>query len=296
MACHIEGCLKNDVPMYEFWHDFRVKSKFWGKSIEFTPYGNCYLKLTKTNEVFTWKKVTSSIHNVIGGTPWAEHYGELKIVNHTTNETCLLNFRQEKGLFSQSSDNEVSGFIFDANGNESYAIKGTWNARLFVFGPPVNSVASKNHTASVSSLKSQLDRSSSKGNQQLKAFSQLIWQHKGMPDNHKLHYGFNDFAISLNEILPHFESFLPPTDTRLRPDQRNYELGNVDLADLEKARLEELQRERRKTMDTEESKWKPVWFEKAINPYTKEESWEFNKKYWDCRRSRSFEAIKFSLW
>lgn len=33
-------------------------------------------------------------------------------------------------------------------------------------------------------------------------------------------YGFNDFTVTLNQLTNEMIPFLPPTDTRFRPDQR----------------------------------------------------------------------------
>lgn len=41
-----------------------------------------------------------------------------------------------------------------------------------------------------------------------------------MPVDHEQYYGFTKFAIELNELHPSFKLLLPPTDTRLRVDQR----------------------------------------------------------------------------
>jgi oxysterol-binding protein-related protein 3/6/7 len=297
MACHVQGCIRDGIPLYEFWQDFRVKSKFWGKSIEFTPYGNCYLKFLNSGELFTWKKVISAIHNVIGGTPWAEHYGELKVTNHLTKEHCLLNFRQEKGLFSQSSDNEVTGFVHDANGVEVFALKGNWHERLFVLGPPAekNLHGHPEYANSLASLKISSSKKQEK-HASSKAVSQLIWQHKAMPEDFKMNYGFNEFTLSLNDLLPSIEGLLPPTDTRFRPDQRMYEEGMAEQADIEKARLEELQRERRRLMDTDNNPWKPAWFTKVRDPMTQEDAWIYNGKYWDSRNSGTLNVSSCHLW
>lgn len=40
------------------------------------------------------------------------------------------------------------------------------------------------------------------------------------PKDHILYYGFSNFAMEMNELTPELEPLLPPTDTRLRPDQR----------------------------------------------------------------------------
>lgn len=41
-----------------------------------------------------------------------------------------------------------------------------------------------------------------------------------MPVNHEQYYGFTKFAIELNELDSSLKLLLPPTDTRLRVDQR----------------------------------------------------------------------------
>nr|KYP37111.1 Oxysterol-binding protein isogeny C2F12.05c [Cajanus cajan] len=69
----------------------------------------------------------------------------------------------------------------------------------------------------------------------------LLWER----DNHvtKTRYNLSPFAIYLNEILPGLLEKLPPTDSRLRPDQRHLENGEYELANAEKLRLEQWQRQ-----------------------------------------------------
>ena len=53
-ACHAFS--KN----WTWWQDLRVKTKFWGKSMEFQPDGIVHLKLDLpdgTQELYTWNKV-----------------------------------------------------------------------------------------------------------------------------------------------------------------------------------------------------------------------------------------------
>lgn len=59
----------------------------------------------------------------------------------------------------------------------------------------------------------------------------------------KTRYNLTPFAISLNELTPGLRDKLPPTDSRLRPDQRHLENGEYELANAEKLRLEQLQRQ-----------------------------------------------------
>lgn len=50
---------------------------------------------------------------------------------------------------------------------------------------------------------------------------------------------------------------LPPTDSRFRPDIRQMEEGNIDLAGQEKDRLEEKQRASRRTFEKRREDWQP---------------------------------------
>ncbi|GFZ01941.1 OSBP(oxysterol binding protein)-related protein 2B [Actinidia rufa] len=55
-------------------------------------------------------------------------------------------------------------------------------------------------------------------------------------------YNMTSFAITLNELTPGLQEKLPPTDSRLRPDQRHLENGEYEKANGEKLRLEKRQR------------------------------------------------------
>ena len=59
-------------------------------------------------------------------------------------------------------------------------------------------------------------------------------------------YYFTNFTLQLNYLPPGLKEKLPPTDTRLRPDQRALEEGDLTTAANEKARLEDKQRKMRK--------------------------------------------------
>lgn len=64
--------------------------------------------------------------------------------------------------------------------------------------------------------------------------------------------------MTLNEVTPIESNHLPSSDSRLRPDQIALELGQIDLAEQEKKRVEEKQREKRKeTVGTHQ----PQYFE-----------------------------------
>lgn len=63
--------------------------------------------------------------------------------------------------------------------------------------------------------------------------------------------------MSLNELERDMKGQLCPTDSRLRPDVRLLEQGDIDAAAAEKTRLEEKQRTARKLLKKSADGWQP---------------------------------------
>lgn len=97
--------------------------------------------------------------------------------------------------------------------------------------------------------------------------------------------------MSLNEIEPGMQppKTLCPTDSRLRPDIRKLEQGDIDGAAAEKTRLEEKQRDAKKLRKSKKTGevWAPKWFTQGTNPFTKLDDWLYSGGYWD----RNYESI-----
>ena len=87
------------------------------------------------------------------------------------------------------------------------------------------------------------------------------------------------FERAMNEL--HESMNLPPTDSRLRPDMRFLEEGDLDRASAEKHRLEEKQRAMRKFRESTGQAWVPLWFDMKQDPITNEVYWQFNYKYFE---------------
>lgn len=63
--------------------------------------------------------------------------------------------------------------------------------------------------------------------------------------------------MSLNEVERDMKGQLCPTDSRLRPDVRLLEQGDIDAAAAEKSRLEDKQRATRKQLKKNPEPWQP---------------------------------------
>ena len=70
----------------------------------------------------------------------------------------------------------------------------------------------------------------------------VMWEIAEWPDQHELMYYFTQFTLQLNHIPEGLGDKLPPTDSRVRPDMRELENGDMDAATVQKNRLEEKRR------------------------------------------------------
>ncbi|KAF2892491.1 hypothetical protein ILUMI_13710 [Ignelater luminosus] len=251
-ACYAES--RNFI----FWQEARVKTKFWGKSMEFQPLGKVHLLLPRTGDTYSWNKVTTCVHNLFSGQRWVDQYGEL----HITNEhiSCKLTFA--KTSYWSSKRHEVLGTVYDESGKSVRKLFGKWSEALYCGVAPS---------------------------------ARCIWRAGTLPPNHEQYYGFTRFAIELNELGPDYD-LLPPTDTRFRPDQRALENGDLAKAEQLKSHLENAQRERRKQRSIENRNYQPQWFCRPPNAKDGDE-WQYNGKYWDIRKNLGFADLSLEpLW
>jgi hypothetical protein len=256
------GAAYAESKHWDYYGESAVKSKFYGKSFEFNPLGTWFLKLRPEaggpEELYTWKKVTSSVVGIITGNPTVDNYGPMEVKNWTTGEVCLLDFKA-KG-WKASSAYQVSGKVVGADGRTRWSIGGRWNDKIYARLTP-------GYEADVSA-----------GDKD-KAF--LVWEAHARPAG--VPFNLTPFAVTLNNPAPSLLPFLPPTDSRLRPDQRAMEEGEYDFAAEEKNRVEEGQRLRRRTREARGEEFEAKWFRQARHPVTGEDFWEFSGRYWDVR-------------
>lgn len=119
-----------------------------------------------------------------------------------------------------------------------------------------------------------------------------LWEVTRRPNESAEYYHFTLFAMGLNEFEEGMETprTLCPTDSRLRPDIRKLENGDLDGAAAEKNRLEEAQRERDKRIKKKSNDFTPRWFQQTQSAYTKADDWLYKGGYWD-RDYRDIDGI-----
>ena len=210
--------------------------KFWGKSAELVTEGIIRVTIHSTGERFSWAPAASFLRNIIAGEKYVEPVGTMTVSNETTGEQAIVTFKS-KGMFSGRSE-DVVVHAFDPQGeplSPGPGLVGKWTSSLAFHRDSLPPGA---------------------------ADETDVWTAAELVADPAKRYGFTTFAASLNEITSVEKGRLPPTDSRLRPDQRSLEAGDLDTAEEVKGKLEEAQRRRRKVMEETGREWMPRWFEK----------------------------------
>ncbi|GFY76474.1 oxysterol-binding protein-related protein 1 [Trichonephila inaurata madagascariensis] len=296
-----------DSSHFTFTGAIHPKLKLWARSVEIKPEGTVIVKLLRHNETYTWTGVTTCVHNIIVGKLWMEQCGVMEITCHTNGLLAELNFKPA-GWYSKDLYC-VEGFIMDKQKEKLSFLYGKWTSfirrldceyyeeyiRLRDLNPQQNTSEGQKGAQQKENSgllnKFQRKRSvpitmengdKSDGFKSLKELpSTLLWEADPRPEWCSEYYNFTLFAIALNELQDDIKDRLPCTDSRLRPDIRKLEEGDIDGAAFEKNRLEEKQREVRKNRKRDKTTWIPLWFESKPHPYAKEEFWSYKGTYWD---------------
>ncbi|CAL9173964.1 unnamed protein product [Musa hybrid cultivar] len=251
VACHCEG------KGWKFWADSNLKSKFWGRSIQLDPVGVLTLEF-EDGEVFQWNKVTTSIYNLILGKLYCDHYGTMRIQGNQE-YSCKLKFKEQSII--DRNPHQVQGIVQDRNGKTVATLIGKWDESMhYVYG----------------------DCSGKGKGSELLSEAHLLWK-RSKPPKCPTRYNLTRFAITMNELTPGLKEKLPSTDSRLRPDQRCLENGEYEMANAEKLRLEQRQRQARKM---QESGWKPQWFARD----KESDTYRYLGGYWEAREDGKWDG------
>ncbi|QIW94636.1 hypothetical protein AMS68_000154 [Peltaster fructicola] len=238
--------------------------KFWGKSVELNTEGRARVILhagdSGKGDLYTWTQATCFLRNVIAGEKYIEPVQTMTVVHEASGARAVASFKVG-GMFSGRSE-EVNVQFFESGSEDpmSLNLSGKWTEFL-----------KRSDTGAT------------------------VWKVGDLIADAPKVFGFTSFAAALNEITANEEGSLPPTDSRLRPDQRALEAGDIDKAEALKARLEERQRSRRKVLEGHGQQWKPQFFEKAAGGEGsgEEETWRLKEDhgYWERRAKKDWHDV-----
>ncbi|KAJ3804726.1 Oxysterol-binding protein-domain-containing protein [Lentinula aff. lateritia] len=303
---------------WRYYGEVDAQNKFMGKSFEIRPTGVAHVQLRIPKawvtdklplvqdeeddgemvlEHYTWKKVTTNVSGFILGSPTIDHYGDMVIKNHLTNDQCVLTFKP-RGWRGKDAY-EIAGQVVSSQGFVVYEIAGKWDSQLVIrpagngglYGPgsggPRGPGGAPTREAFNTDITLNLDNTISAPTQQYI----LLWRNTPKPSGTP--FNLTPFALTLNDLptLPttsteistrssevrSLKTYLPPTDSRLRPDQRAFEMGLWDLANVLKGQQEEKQRATRRRKEKENEgathRHQPRWFVAETDGDTGERVW-----------------------
>ncbi|KAG6899116.1 hypothetical protein C0995_007016, partial [Termitomyces sp. Mi166 len=251
-----------EAPSWHYYGEVDAQNKFMGKSFEIRPTGVAHAELIlpvdwvgqgyprapawfgpdKAVEHYSWKKVTTNVSGFILGSPTIDHYGDMIVTNHRTGDQCVLTFKP-RGWRGKDAF-EIAGQVIDASGQPAYRIAGRWNSQLIA--SPVNP------TTTTISLNPDLDLDSSITTTTTATPAHfLLWHNSHKPLGSP--FNLTPFTTTLNDCPPStLGPYICPTDSRLRPDQRAFEMGDWECANELKRLQEEKQRAARRARENEE--------------------------------------------
>jgi hypothetical protein len=247
-----------DSETFTYYTSAHIKSTFWGKSLELKPMTSSHLILKKHNDHYVYNQPTTALQNILLGKLYVDHYGDMNFQNATNGDHGVLTMT--KRGWNDRNAYEAEGYVKDSRGEIVYRLKGRWDKSLIAV------------------------------HEETKEETVLWLRADGFPDQDKQYY-FTDFTLQLNYLNKKLAKSVPCTDSRLRPDQRALELGDLKLAIEEKKRLEDKQRVRRKELEEQDILYEPKWFKEVLDDVTREKIFVYSGKYWECREKGTFTDV-----
>ena len=157
---------------------------------------------------------------------YIEHVGPMRVSNLTTGEIAELDFKAEG--WGGKNRHVLEGYIYE---NAEKAEKKEQKNGFYVYGK---------YTELINAYKTDGKGKHAKGGSSDSTTPDIeLWKANPMPDNYDHLYFFTNFTLQLNHLPDELKRRLPISDSRLRPDLRALEEGDITLATAEKLRLEE---------------------------------------------------------
>jgi hypothetical protein len=262
-------CESEDFVVYG---DTRCKNKFklLKGAMEIAFQNKTSILFKKSDEHFTFNKPTVYLKGLIMGIPHYDYSGIVTIQEisgkYNKNVKVVLDFYEE-GRKSKPLG-YFEGNVYDESNSIVYIIKGNWSSSVYI-----------------------TDRN---GNNKME-----IWKINDEPfiknTDYVNNYLISNYACNLN-YLPNetdgsLVNILPPTDSRLRPDQRALEIGNMAEAEIEKNRIENKQRLRHKQFEDEKIKYEPNYFADVYESQKSEYVYIYKGGYWEDRNRNNFDHL-----
>ena len=229
--------------------------------IEFQSKVHIELYCDDTNEFihFIFNKPNTLLKGIINNKMYYDFYGDIYIKTPSSSE-IVANIKFE----SEKKNIELGQFYGEVKngGNIIYKLGGNWKKEIYITDKDNNN---KEILFNVPQL--------------------------NFYNNTSEHYEMLEYNYNFNYLDDKLKNILPISDTRFRPDKKEYENGNDEKAQEIKSKLEVNQVKRQEIYDNNQKEYKPNYF---INKYNEDSSdfiYMYNGKYWEDRENKNFNHI-----
>ena len=245
---------------FVYFGDTRFKSsfKFLKGAMELSFTNKTHILFKKSNKKYVFNKPNCYLNGVMKGTPRYDCEGQMTIVD-VDDKTIKaeLNFHEDKG---KKDIPLIEGDVYKGN-DIIYKIKGSWKDTVYY--------------------------STDGGNEWKEIWS--VYKEEFL-NNSIDHYVLPEYALGLNYYGEELK-FLPVCDSRKRPDQREYENGNVEKALEIKNEIEEKQRERHKKFDEDKIIYEPIYFKNIFDNTSEDFVYVYKGDYFEERKTGTYPRV-----
>ena len=105
-------------------------------------------------------------------------------------------------------------------------------------------------------------------------------------------YIIPEYCCNLNYLPDELKEIIPVSDTRNRPDQKEYEIGSTEKSQELKAIIEEMQVYKQDILDKSNKEHQPIYFTNEYNEDSKDFVYMYKGGYWEDRKNKKFKNLK----
>ena len=233
--------------------------KIWKGSYELEFGNKIHIYFKKNKDYYIFNRPNIALKGLIKPPIHNDYIGNVIIQNiNNKNIKCELIFDEE----GWNSNGNFSGKVYNNENKVVYLIKGNWNKEIYMCDPD------------------------NKNKIELLKINEEEYIHNTYDK-----YTLPHFTCKLNEINKDLEENLPKTDSRFRPDMREYENGNCEIAQKMKNEQEEFQRIRKFNLEKEKKQYEPKYFKNENNTISNDFIYVFNGKYWEDKLNGNYKKL-----
>ena len=102
-------------------------------------------------------------------------------------------------------------------------------------------------------------------------------------------YVIPQYCCNLNYLPDKLKEVIPVSDTRNRPDQKEYEVGSTEKSQEIKTIIEEMQVYKQDILDKSNKEYQPIYFSNEYNEDSKDFVFIYRGGYWEDRKKKKFK-------